>query len=205
MVGGFRRRAGRLAGGVLALALFGAVAGCSVGEGQGAIGGHVVAADFCALDDPAWQLHPSFFTAEVTEDQLNLRIQRGSALEQFADGIMIHVGDVNEIKRQRIGLPIPVERGWRSLVQIVLYLNETCEAGFPNEHRRRAVLMEAVGGTIRFDAIYAPDLDPAATGIEAELVDVELVDVAAPDERRATLNGWFSFFYQRGAPAQRFP
>ncbi len=190
----------------MAVGLLGLLASaCSVGDGQGEIAGHVVASDSCGLDDPSYELRPSFFSAEVTEDILNLRVQRGSALEQYADGLMIQVLDVNELKRQRLGLPIPLEGRWTDLVQVVLYLNESCEAGFPSEHRRRAVLMQAVGGSIRFDAIYAPDLDPGATGINAELIDVELVDASAPDERRATLRGWFSFFYQRGAPAQRFP
>jgi hypothetical protein len=205
VVGWWRDRSGSAAQVGLALLLLGVASACSVGDGQGEIGGHAVAGDFCALDDPSYQLHPSFFTAEVTENQLNLRVQRGSALEQWADGLMIHVRDVNEIKRQRLGLPIPLQGQWTDPVQIVFYLNETCEAGFPNEHRRRAVLMQAVGGSIRFDAVYAPDIDPGATGIEAELLDVQFVDTSTPDLRRATLNGWFSFFYQRGAPAQRFP
>ncbi len=180
-------------------------AGCSVGEGQGEIGGDVVASDFCMLDQPDYELVPSFFAGEVIETQLNIRVQRGSALEQFADGLAIQVLDVNEVKRQRIGLPIPLTGEDAALVQIIFYLNETCPAGFPNEHRRRAVVMEAVAGTITFDAIYAPDIEAGATGIEAELTDVRFIDPATPDERNATLSGSFSFFYQRGAPAQRFP
>lgn len=188
---------------VLVFALL--AAGCSVGEGQGEIGGEVVVADFCDLDQPDYQLVPSFFAGEVIETQLNIRVQRGSALEQFADGLMIQVLDVNAVKSQRIGLPIPLTGADDALVQIIFYMNETCEAGFPNEHRRRAVVMEAVGGTITFDAIYAPDIDAGATGIEADLSDVRLIDEAMPDQRNATLSGSFSFFYQRGAPAQRFP
>src|SRR5690606_19913884 len=181
------------------------LAGCSVGGGDGEIGGHVVAADFCGLDDPDYQLHPSFFTGQVTGTALHMRGQRGSALEPFADGRIMHVRDANEVRRQRIGLPILLDGLSSSLVQIVFFLNESCEAGFPSEHRRRAVVLEAVSGTITFDAIYAPDIDPGATGIEAELTDVVFVDAAAPEERHATLSGWFSFFYQRGSPAQRFP
>lgn len=181
------------------------VAGCSIGEGTGEIGGPVVASDHCGLDEPDYQLHPSFFTAQVTGTAIDLRVQRGSALEAFADGLFIHVRDTNEVRRQRIGLPIPIDGEHTSLVQMSLYLNETCEAGFPSEHRRRAVVLEAVGGTVTFDAIYAPDIDAGATGIEATLTDVALIDAETPAERHATLNGWFSFFYQRGAPAQRFP
>ncbi len=183
----------------------GVVAGCSVGGGEGAIGGHVVALDFCELDDPEYQLVPSFFSGELVEETMSIRIQRGSELEQFADGLMIVVRDVNDVKRQRLGLPIPLDGDWRSPVQMTLYLNDSCEAGFPNEHRRRAVLLEAVGGTITFDAIYAPDIDPESPGIEAELDQVVFVDSTIPEERHATLSGSFSFFYQRGAPAQRFP
>lgn len=181
------------------------LAGCSVGGGEGEIGGHVVAQDFCELDDPDYQLVPSFFSGEVIEDTLNIRVQRGSELEQFADGLTILVRDVNEVRRDRIGLPITLDGDWRSLVQITFYLNGSCEAGFPSEHRRRPVLLEAVGGTITFDAVYAPDIDPAAASIEVELDQVVFVDSTLPEERHATLSGWFSFFYQRGAPAQRFP
>lgn len=179
--------------------------GCSVGEGQGQIGGHVVAADFCMLDQSDYELVPSFFGAQVTEDHLDMRVQRGSAFEQFSDGLSIHVRDVNEVRRQRIGLPIPIDGDWLSIVQMVFYLNETCEAGFPNEHRRRPVVLEGVGGTVTFRAIYAPDIDPGATGIEARLDEVFFVDAEDPEGRHATLSGSFSFFYQRGAPAQRFP
>lgn len=164
-----------------------------------------MAADFCELDDPDYELVPTFFSGELVEDVLSIRVQRGSELEQFADGLMIVVRDVNEIRRQRIGLPIPIDGDWRSLVHMTLYLNDTCEAGFPNEFRRRAVLMKAVAGTVTFDAIYAPDIDAGATGIEAELDQVVFIDTATPEERHATLSGRFSFFYQRGAPAQRFP
>lgn len=189
-------------------ALFGlalALAGCSVGGGEGEIGGTVVATDYCGLDTADYQLVPSFFSAELVEGSMSLRVQRGSALEQFADGLMIVVRDVNDVKERRIGLPITLDGDWLSPVQITLYLNGSCLAGFPSDHRRRAVLMEAVGGTITFDAIYAPDVEPGDPGIEAELDQVVFVDAAMPEERHATLSGRFSLFYQRGAPAQRFP
>lgn len=179
--------------------------GCSIGEGQGEIGGRAVALDYCELDTSDYELRPSFFAGEIIEDTLNLRVQRGGDLEQFADGLTILVRDVNEVKQNRIGLPIELDGDWRSLVQITFYLNGTCESGFPSEFRRRPVLLEAVGGTITFDAIYAPDIDPGGVAIEAELDQVVFADSALPDERHATLSGWFSFFYQRGAPAQRFP
>lgn len=176
-----------------------------MGSGEGEIGGQVAARDFCELDDPEFELEPTFFSGEIVESTLAIRIQRGNDLESFADGLMIIVRDVDEIRSQRLGEPIELDGDWRSPVNMTFYLNGSCEAGFPNEFRRRPVLLEAVGGTIQFDAIYAPDIDPDSPAIEARLEEVVFLDPAMPEERHATLSGWFSFFYQRGAPAQRFP
>lgn len=182
------------------------LAGCAVGQGQGEIEAVVEGPDFCDLGEPPYELSPSFFSSEVIDDQVSLRIQRGSAIETTADGMIIHIADLNEIKQSRLGLPIPLRDGSDALVQIVLYLNETCPSGFPRQsERRRPMILEASGGTITFDAIYAPDVDPGATLTEARLEGVTFVDPAEPDERNAVVDGWFSFFYQRGSPAQRFP
>lgn len=180
--------------------------GCSVGQGQGEIEALVEGPDFCDFGEPPYELSPSFFSSEIIGDHVSLRIQRGSAIESTADGLMIQIADVDEIKQHRIGLPIPIRGDAEALVQVVFYLNETCPSGFPRQsERRRPVIFEASGGTITFDAIYAPDVDPDATLTEARLDGVVFVDPAEPDERSAVLDGWFSFFYQRGSPAQRFP
>lgn len=184
----------------LALAL---VAGCSVGEGTGSATGPVVAPD-CEIDEPDYALQPTFFSGEVTGEQMNIRVQRGSDIEGFSDGMMIHVRDVNEVFNARLGLPITIEDDYRALVQVVLYLNETCKTGFPDEFRSQPLSLAARGGTITFRAIYAPDIEPGATLTEATFEDVEFYDRDSP-ERSATLTGDFSFFYQRGSPAQRFP
>jgi hypothetical protein len=186
------------------MALLPIFAGCSIGEGTGQIGGPVMATD-CEIDEPMYELYPSFFTAQVTGDQLNLRVQRGSDFESYADGLIIHVRDVNEVKQSRIGLPIRIEDDYRALVQVIFYLNESCISGFPSEYRRQPVVLAARSGTITFRSIYAPNVDTTATGIEAELTDVVFADPDHPDVRNATLSGSFSFFYQRGSPAQRFP
>ncbi|MEC7520470.1 MAG: hypothetical protein VYE22_11420 [Myxococcota bacterium] len=178
--------------------------GCSVGQGQGELTGSVRALE-CGIDDDAYSLEPSFFGGEVTGGWLNIRVQRGSDLEQHADGLAIHVRDVNEVKQNRLGLPIPVEADHLALVQMSFYLNEACPSGFPSDHRLPPVVMEAVGGQIRFDSIYAPDLEPGDTLVEAELLNVTFTDRDDPEGRAATLSGTFSFFQQRGAPAQRFP
>lgn len=193
-------------GGVLAVSLAASVlvVGCSIGQGTGDFSGPVLASD-CDIDEPEYALQPSFFTAEVTGGQLNIRVQRGSDFESYADGLMILVRDVNEVKESRIGLPIRLENDYRSLVQVVFYLNESCLTGFPDEFRLQPVVLPAVSGTIIFRSIYAPDVDTNLTGIEADLTDVRFEDPEQPDVRNATLTGSFSFFYQRGSPAQRFP
>ena len=186
-------------------ALAALLAGCSIGQGDGEIGGTLVATDFCGVDDPSYELHPSFYSGEVTGDSMNLRIQRGSDLEGFADGLVIHLRDVNEIEGQRIGLPIAISDEETALAQVVFYANETCPSGFPDEFRERPVIFEASGGTITFTSIYAPEGNPGSTLIEASIEGATFADPELPEERHASLDGWFSFFYQRGAPAQRFP
>jgi hypothetical protein len=179
------------------------LAGCSVGEGQGELTANVTAAGCDVPQDYA--LEPSLFTGEVTGDQLNLRIQRGSDLEGHADGLIVHVRDVDEVKADRIGLPLRFRDDSDALVQAVLYLNESCPSGFPDDFRTRPYAFLAVDGTITFDSIYAPNLDAGDTLVEARLEDVRFEDREEPEDRHAVLNGFFSFFYQRGSPAQRFP
>ncbi len=179
-------------------------AGCSVGGGQGELSGYVVAPD-CDVDEPSYQLVPSFFSGEVTAEQLNIRVQRGSDIEGYADGLMIQVRDVNEVFRNRIGIPIPVMPEERALVQAVFYLNQTCPSGFPDFFDTQPVIMEGQSGTITFDAVYAPDIEAGATLIAAELDDVRFADAEHPERTNGALSGTFSFFYQRGSPAQRFP
>lgn len=179
-------------------------AGCSVGGGQGEISGSVVAAE-CEIDDPSYELVPSFFSGEVTADQLNVRIQRGSDIEGYADGLMIQIRDVNEVFENRIGIPIPVDPTDGALLRVVFYMNETCPSGFPDYFVTQPVIMEAQSGSITFDAVYAPDIEAGATLIAGHLNDLRFVNPEQPDGMNATLGGTFSFFYQRGSPAQRFP
>jgi len=164
-----------------------------------------VVAPECEIDEPMYELAPSFFSGEVTADQLNIRIQRGSEIEGYSDGLMIQVRDVNEVFRNRIGLPIEIDAHETSLVQAVFYLNQSCPSGFPDFFVTQPVIMEAQSGAIVFHAIYAPDIEPGAVLIEGELIDVRFAATDAPEETNGSLSGTFSFFYQRGSPAQRFP
>lgn len=187
-------------------------AGCSVGSGTGFVRGRVQDGA-CRLDLPDFSLQPSFFGGDFIEDptdsdgetrkRLTIRLQRGSYWESASDGVMITIDDVNEIERSMIGVPIPIGAGSDALVQLTLYLNQTCRSG-NDEETQIPSIMEAYGGTITFTEIYAPDVDGSSTQTTATFQDVVLDDPRR-DDRSGLLSGEFSFSYQRGRPAQPFP
>lgn len=209
-----RRRAAALPLTLVALTFL-LLAACSVGVGEGFVSGSV-RVDECRLDQPAFDLMPNFFVAEFVSDpelidrtatlrHLNMRIQRGSWREVDSDGLFVSVADVNELERSLIGVPIAITDEATAMVHLTLYLGQTCRSGFPDNHWTRSVILPAVSGTITFDAIYAPGLGDPDGEISATFDDVYFTDAAEPDTRQATLSGAFSFVYQRGRPAQRFP
>lgn len=189
---------------------------CSVGTGTGQLSGSVLD-PVCHLDIPAYSLDPSFFSADVVEDtgdaedeerrRLTIRIQRGSHREGDSDGLLIFVADANEVARaiEASGpASFPVGAGSAAPVQMTVYLNQSCPSGFPDDFRQIPAVFEAYGGTITFDAIYAPDVVADATEITATLEGVTFLDPVRSD-RVVTLSGDFSFQFQRGRPAQYFP
>jgi hypothetical protein len=171
--------------------------GCSVGEGEGAVSGRVSVAG-CRTGD-RYDLSPSAFFAQAVEDLLRIRVQRGGDLEIRSDGLAVLVSDASQLKREHLGADIDVA-GDEPRVELSLYLNESCPAG----RDRTPVVLSAVSGTIRFDAIYAPEVDDDEVQIKAEFRDVRFED-PRNEERWAELAGRFDFLYVRGSPAQRFP
>lgn len=200
----------------LAAASLGCLAlACSVGTGEGTITGAVFI-EQCRLDEPDFDLRPSFFAAEFINDpelidpvdrlrRMNIRLQRGSGREADSDGLMIAIRDVNELESTGLDVPIEVVDEANALVELTLYLNQQCQAGLPRGRWTRSAILPAVSGTIRFSAIYAPGLGDEDGEISASFDDIAFVDPADPEGRHATLSGAFSFVYQRGRPAQRFP
>lgn len=184
---------------------------CSVGQGSGAMTGSV-ADPYCEVDVPSYSLNPTFFSADVVEEhdtpeprhRLTLRIQRGSYREGDSDGFVVFIRDANEIARSALGVPLPLDTSDDAPLRMTLYMNETCDSGFPREYWRVPLVLPAVQGSITFDAIYAPDLAPDATEITGHFAGVLFQSEERP-ERTAMMDGTFSFFYQRGRPAQPFP
>lgn len=205
-------RTALLAAGAIALI----VGACSVGTGTGQLTGSLLLRD-CSVDLPEYSLGPTFFGADYVTNPgafdgaespvATIRVQRGSYREDFSDGILVTVYDVNEIARSRLGEAIPLTRiadDRERLVDVTFYAGQTCDAGYPDEFWRTPAVLHAIGGSITFHALHAPDLDGDATEIHAELLDAEFAS-DRPDQRHARLSGFFQFFYQRGPPAQGFP
>jgi len=191
------------------------LASCSVGQGLGFAEGHI-RLDDCSVNVTDYTMRPSFFGADYIESpsdidgetrMVNLQMQRGSSREGNSDGIYIFVRDVNLIGRERIGVPIDLARvaGEDPLVHLTLYANETCASGLPVTFWRVPGVLSAVSGTITFDAVRAEGVEGSGDAFIAHFDDVVFASPTDPVRRNAGLNGAFSFFYQRGAPAQRFP
>lgn len=178
--------------------------GCRVGQGDGNASGLVWAPD-CDLDATFFDLKPSFFGAQATEfaDVVEINVQRGNDFSDISDGISVSVSEAELVKTTMLGVPIdlfrdPVNRV-DSLVRMSLSLGATCF-----DTTSLAVVYESNAGTITFDALYVPWVD-GARQIMATFTDVELIDLANPTERRATMSGAFTFPFRRGIPAQPFP
>jgi len=178
-----------------------AALGCTAGTGEGNVKGTVTVAD-CELMDSEYDLAPSFFGAEIIGEDLDIQIRRGSDLSIYSDGIHMLVRNVEEVATSAIGAALPVSSAVDAQIQMTLYLNQSCPVG--DEEDIPAVLT-GQSGAVTFTSIYAPTVDEENVEIAGTLSDIYFADDASPDTRHATLSGDFSFFYNRGRPAQRFP
>lgn len=178
--------------------------GCAVGQGKGEVNGWVTALD-CGLERAPYKLAPTFFGGDLSGNQLTIQVRRGSRFLIFADGLVVQLRDVDLVQAS-LGQPLAVRDDRDALVSMVLYLADTCQAGFaPGSFRDAPVAIQATEGFITFDAVYGARSDPAEAETSARFDNVRFADRERPAEREALLSGSFSFFFQRGAPAQRFP
>jgi hypothetical protein len=86
------------------------------------------------------------------------------------------------------------------IVDVTAYFNETCPPG----RTKSPMVLQAVSGTIRFDAIYAPEKSREKVRILGTITGARFAR-NADDSSYAELDGTFDFLYVRGRPAQRFP
>jgi len=176
------------------------VSACSVGVGEGTVTGTISAPE-CGLEDRELDLEPDFYVADVFEERVTFRVQRGGDYAYLSDGLTIFVADSVRVQESMLGTPIPLSAEAGAPVRMNLYMHDTCVL----DRDSYPVNYVAVEGEITFDAIYAPEKDEDALETTASFTDVRLVDTSRPDERFAVISGEFSFLFNRGRPAQRFP
>ena len=203
--------------GAVVLALGLVTMGCTVGEGEG-----WVRSDRLYLDD-CWNgpfdLGPDFFGANsFRADALLFRVQRGDNIEELSDGLTIVVNDL-PTQRARMGQAIAVgmPRGVSPPgvpvvyqenpppVSLSLYLHDSC-------HVQNGTVY-STSGSITFKSLWTgdPDEDDSDKRLtdatfDATFADPRLVVGASADDPtlQSHVRGHFSFFFQRGQPAQPF-
>lgn len=192
-----------------------------VGQGEGEVESTKLVVPECW--DGAFDLSPDFFASVPFRETQQLRVQRGSDIQEVSDGLAILVNDTAEIRESLLGqdievglppqllneIPPGVVNGVPSevLVSMSLYLQFSC-------HNQNVVLY-AVEGTIRFDSLFSGD--PNETSGEEKFTDatfdVMVADprdadpetLVVPADKKSPLTGWFQFHFQRGQPGQPFP
>lgn len=208
----------RVVGAVCALAL----SACTlVGQGEGEVKSTRLRVPECW--DGAYDLSPDFFASVPFRDTQQLRVQRGSDIQEVSDGLAILVNDTPLIRESLLGqdievglppqlldaLPPGVVSGVPSAVPVsmALFLQFSC-------HNQNSVLY-AIEGTIRFDSLFSGDpnetsgeekfTDASFEVVVADPRDVDPDTLTVPDDKKSPLTGWFQFHFQRGQPGQPFP
>lgn len=191
---------------------------CTTGEGEGWVRSEQLFVEDCW--NGSFDLRPDFFAAvPIDRDALYIRIQRGDNNEEVSDGLLVLVRDLRNIRANEIseplavGLPPGVSPPGVPLkfnpdpprVSLTLYLNSTCHVQNGNVH--------AVRGSISFASLFSgdPNEHDAADRLTEADFTAEFADPrkAEPDGSYrprlvSTVSGHFSFYFQRGQPAQPF-
>ncbi len=197
-----------------------ATQGCAVlGQGEG----HVHSDNLIATD--CWvgpfDLDPDFFAAVPFRDTLQVRVQRGSDLQELSDGLQVLVNDVTGIRELELGKPVEVglapqllsaiapgiEQGPAPRVGMSLGLQYSC-------HNQNLVLY-ALSGSITFSSLFSgdPNESVGSEKLTAATFDVLMADprdalpgtVDVPASKTSRVFGNFEFHFQRGQPGQPFP
>ena len=212
----------------LSAVLLAGATGCTfVGQGEGEVcAGSAQACDGTLRVESCWQgpyeLSPDFFATVPFRETQQIRIQRGSDLQEVSDGVAIQVNDVPSIRAGSLGQSLQVglapkllneiapgvaAPGEEPAVNMALFLQFSC-------HNQNVVLY-AVEGTITLDALFSGD--PNETVGSEKLTDARFDVMVAdprdavpgtmeiPAEKMSPLTGWFRFHFQRGQPGQPFP
>jgi hypothetical protein len=191
--------------------------GCTVGDGKGEVTSDRLHVQGC-WNGP-FDLKPDFFAANpYRKESLLIRVQRGDNNQEASDGLTVIVNDLDEVKKAadaRLAIPVglppgvappgqPLTGAEAPLVSLSLYLHQTC-------HEQNSAIY-SVGGTITFSSVFSGDPNEkdsqerlTEATFDVQLADPrELLDAEDATDVTSTINGYFSFFFQRGQPAQPF-
>jgi hypothetical protein len=196
--------------------------GCAVGEGSGEVTSERLYIADCWAGP--FDLDPDFFAANPFRDEsLTIRIQRGDDLPELSDGLYVVVNGLQQKRSQlesegsldlSVGLPPDIEvvgGGYDTSsfsptdVSLSLFLHNTC-------HTVNGAVY-SLSGNIQFTSLFSGDVNEedaddrlTEATFTAQFADPrELTgDAAQNAEVTSTVTGNFSFFFQRGQPAQPF-
>lgn len=172
---------------------------CATGGGEGSAVGQVWAPG-CGLNGEVFSLNPNFFAMQpsTSVEIIDMRMQRGGDIANLSDGVSFFIADPETIKDEMLGVDIELQL-LDSPVEMTLYLNSSCPL-----FSQIPVVYRAISGTIRFEELFVFWIANANRLTTAEFTDVEFVDTADPENRRAVMSGDISFLFEQGKPAQNF-
>jgi hypothetical protein len=206
-----------------ALVLLVALAGCTVGSGEGWVRGTMFnpVCGYSAVGDAgtgtaAFELPLRSFFGDVVGDRMDIRLQNSGALFDVADGLAISLRNRHDVVAAiraggSVTVPIVAElpplplAGPDIVGRVSLYLNSSCPESYVDFGKGV--------GSMTFTSMYARTADGDHADIDrirATFTGLAFID-SRPDVAvdgsfpQATLDGEFDFDYTRGRPAQPFP
>lgn len=213
----------RLVIGCAALVLSVFATGCSLGQGEGEVKSDALVARDCWYD--AYDLRPDFFAAIPYRETLNMRVQRGTDLQEVSDGLAVLVEDVAWVRRDFLDKPLqvtlppgvlppgalspPPPPDDQPAMHVSLYLQKSCH--------NQNVILYAVSGTITFHSLFSGDPNEAEATekytdgeFDIQMGDPRDAPVGStankiPEELQSRVTGFFRFYFERGQPGQPFP
>lgn len=191
---------------------------CAVGEGSGEAHSDLLKVPGCY--EGAYDLGPTFFFDNPYRSTQTIRLQRRDDLVENSDGLQVMVRDTDRVRAHlgesfKVGLPpevtppgVPiVPDPDPPVVNLTLYLHDTCHG--------QNVALYATTGTITFAHLFSGDTNErdADDKLSEATFDVMMGDPRdqppeggpIPPEKMSHLTGNFSFYFERGQPAQPFP
>ncbi|HRI68112.1 MAG TPA: hypothetical protein PK156_27940 [Polyangium sp.] len=197
--------------------------GCSLGEGEGDVKSDLLSAKDCWTG--SYDLQPDFFAAVPSQDSVNIRVQRGTDIQEVSDGLAVLIEDLGKVHEGWIDKPMVVTLSPGILppgatfpspppegqppVHVALYMQKSC-------HNQNTVLY-AIGGSVTFHSLFSGDLneDNAAEKFTDAEFSVWMGDPRdapvgkaadqIPAENQSQVTGFFRFYFERGQPGQPFP